>query len=66
MFQQLLLAVLLPTLALSLPGKRKATEMATPTTSSLPTAFSDPFLSEPEAKKLSKKKSSMFLNLLQS
>jgi hypothetical protein len=52
MFQQLILAVLLPSLALSLPGKRKATEMSTSTTSSLPTVFSEPFLSEPEAKKL--------------
>jgi hypothetical protein len=52
MFQQLLLAVLLPTIVLSLPGKRKAFEMSTSTTSSLPTVIPEPVLSEPVAKKL--------------
>jgi hypothetical protein len=52
MFQQLLLAVFLPTLALSLPGKQKAADVTTSTRSSLPTAVSAPVLSEPEANKL--------------
>jgi hypothetical protein len=51
MFHHLLFAILLPTLALSLPVKRNANEVATSTTSSLPTAIPGPVLSEPIAKK---------------
>jgi hypothetical protein len=50
MFHQLFV-VLLPTIALSLPGKRKAAAVETSTTFSLPTAIPEPVLSEPVAKK---------------